>query len=66
MEQNYLWKVEYEYDHPKNRFWNTTHMSPRPWEPGSKVFKNKLNAMNYASKLERDPRYRNVRFYKWK
>ena len=63
MAQNYLWRVTYNYDETgrfqKGRYCHQT------WTTGSKVFKNKLNAMNFVNALRNDKRFRNVSLKKW-
>ena len=62
MAQNYLWKVTYNFD--KNGMFRT-FAGTKYWTQGSKVFKNKLNAMNFVNALRNDKRFRNVSLKKW-
>lgn len=67
MAQQYLWRVDYEaYANPHHYFKYRTYLDFVRWEPGCKVFSNKINAMNFAAKISNSPVYRNVRIYKWK
>ena len=64
MAQNYLWKVTYSYDKTA-QFYKSPYNSFKTWTTGSKVFKNKLNAMNFVIALQNDKRFRNVSLKKW-
>ena len=64
MAQNYLWRVTYSYDQ-SGQFYTSPFSSFKTWTRGSKVFKNKLNAMNYVNALRNDERFENVSLEKW-
>ena len=53
MAQNYLWKVEYEYDDGWHCFL------------GSEIFTNKISALKFMNRLENDIDYSDVTLIKW-
>ena len=57
MAQNYLWKVEYRYS-----VWNGHYYEECK---RSKLFRNKLNAMQFVNSLENSYQYSGVKLKKW-
>ena len=57
MGQNYLWKVEYYHYHYGQYCYD--------WYYGSKVFSNKITALNFINRLQNNDKYDKIRLIKW-